>query len=84
MEEEREIIIDIVCSRRHMKLGRRLMNEVEKMARRLDVYKLSLCALAEESLKNWYVSLGFKVMDTIPLPYDRNGIKSYYMVKMVR
>lgn len=81
LEDVDMIMIEMICSRKHMKLGKQLMRAIEEIAIEMGVHKLALCSLAEEKLKNWYVSLGFKVVTAKPLPSGE--LKSYFMTKVL-
>jgi hypothetical protein len=80
---QRDILISIACSRKHSKLGKKLMAAVEEEALELGINRLTLHALTEEKLKRWYESLGFEVIDDHPIRNGHPDLKSYLMVKML-
>jgi predicted N-acetyltransferase YhbS len=80
-KRDNHIMIDIVCSRAHKKLGKKLMDAVEEEAIEMGVSSISLMSLAEAKLKRWYESLGFKVRKAISSPYMPEEVKVYLMVK---
>ena len=81
IEEFNDVSVDLVCSRKHMHLGREFMEAVEEKAKELNAGRLVLCSLGEERLKRWYEAIGFRTIGEIP--YHKGGIKVYTMMKIL-
>uniref|UniRef100_A0A6C0ID83 N-acetyltransferase domain-containing protein n=1 Tax=viral metagenome TaxID=1070528 RepID=A0A6C0ID83_9ZZZZ len=75
------IDITLVCSRTNSKDGKLLLELVEKHANNLKYDCLSLIAVGDTRLLNWYKSQGF-VLET-DKPIINSNCKAYYMRKIM-
>jgi hypothetical protein len=57
--DEEEAMIDLVCSRKDSKIGKKLMEATEDFLREVGISKITLYSLPEEKLKRWYESIGY-------------------------
>ena len=73
--------IDLVCSRKHSKVGKVLMKTVEEYAKSIDIDTLVLHCLAKENLKEWYKDLGFIHISTVYL--KENIPKLFFMMRKI-
>jgi hypothetical protein len=75
------IDITLVCSRANSKDGKLLLELVEKHAHKIKYDCLSLIAVGDTRLLNWYKSQGF-VLET-DKPIINSNCKAYYMRKIM-
>jgi len=76
-----KIDITLVCSRINSKDGKQLLELVEKYAKTINYDCLSLIAVGNTRLLNWYKSQGY-VLETDKDVVD-SSLKIYYMVKYI-
>jgi hypothetical protein len=76
-----KIDITLVCSRINSKDGKQLLELVEKYAQTINYNCLSLIAIGNTRLVNWYKSQGY-LLETDKDIMDSN-LKSYYMAKYI-
>lgn len=76
-----KIDITLVCSRTNSKDGKQLLELVEKYAISINYNCLSLIAIGDKRLLNWYTSQGY-LLETDKDIMDTN-LKAYSMVKYI-
>jgi len=76
-----KVDITLVCSRTNSKDGKQLLELVEKYAKTINYDCLSLIAVGNTRLLNWYKSQGY-VLETDKDVVD-SSLKIYYMVKYI-
>ena len=77
----KEISITLVCSRINSKDGKQLMHLAEIKAKELKCQRLSLIAVGNTNLLNWYISQNFILLDDKPILNSKS--KAYYMRKYI-
>ena len=77
----KKIDIRLVCSRINSKNGKQLLELVENKAKEMKYQCLSLIAVGDKKLLNWYLSQGFTVETDKPIIDSK--FKAYYMIKFL-
>lgn len=75
----KEIDIVLVCSRINSKDGKQLLELVEIKSTEIKCQRLSLIAIGNSHLLNWYISIGYIKITDKPIPDSKQ--KAYYMRK---
>lgn len=55
--------VDLICSRENSKVGQLLIDLEENIKKNKDVKVIQLYSLPKQSLKKWYIKMGYSVSD---------------------
>ena len=80
-DDDYELEIKIVCSRKHSRIGKTLMEMVEEHSISIGIERIMLFALPEPRLKKWYESLGYKHITDITMKQDGKRVVKVHMMR---
>jgi len=79
--DDDEAIIKLICSRKHNKIEKELMDETEFYLREIGITKITLYSLSYIKLKKWYESLEYKHISDINIHQDGKQLTKVHIMR---